>query len=924
MVKQHSIHLLFALVLLVSAGMTAQVLTGTITSEGKPLPGVNVTVRGTTFGTITDSIGKFTLNVSPGTHDVVFSLVGYATRAVTVILQEKEERAMTIELKQQEVQIPEVLVTVGARATSRTVTDSPLPIDVFSTQEIIGTGQATFDKMLQYRVPSFNTSQTPVNDATALLDPWEIRNMGVSRTLVLINGKRKNVSALVYTQTSPSRGESAVDFSAIPPDAIKRIEILRDGASAQYGSDAIAGVVNVVLKDNTNGGYATVNSGVTDAGDGARTGVSLNHGAPIFDNKGFINYTIDLSRVNEARRSGLVDAKAEADPNIGFGAPLADVQRFLATDPYAGNRNSSPATTAAKFLINSGVSVSDNSDFYANGMYVAKTVNSYANYRTPYWRTLQDYPYLKNFFSGGDSAAYRGYVPTFDGDLVDYNLTLGFKTISNGWKYDASWTLGFNSEDYTVRDSHNRSDIKSGSMVDSAGTVVPDPNSPNVYRENSPINFKPGGTSFQHQVWNLDITKNVTPELSIGLGTEFRSETYQILPGDKASWDGVGADSYAGNRPENSGSFNRYNFGGYFDAGYDVTKDFLISGTIRDEYYSDFANAFVYKVTSRVKALEDKLTLRGSYSSCFKAPSLHEIYTQRVQYSFVPGKGIQSIGLFNNVSPQARELGIHSLQPEKSKNLTFGIGSRLSDNLNLTADYYHIAISDRIVISNRVPLDTLGSQGDFFANSISTLTEGLDIVCDYKGIDLSPGTLGLTFSGNINLTNERDGAIPTITNPLGTFPVIDEQQEALFFTSRPKQKFVGTGTFLVDRWHFILSGTYFGTTQFSQQDDNTNITADYGLKTVFDPKIVSDLAVGYDLSDNINITANVNNLFNVIPAWHFEALNAKGQTELSDPLEVWRITNLLTFNGRYAITTYDGVHFSQLGRSYNASLTYRF
>src|ERR1041385_2968556 len=412
MVKQHSIHLLFALVLLVSAGMTAQVLTGTITSEGKPLAGVNVTVRGTTFGTITDSIGKFTLNVSPGTHDVVFSLVGYATRAVTVILQEKEERAMTIELKQQEVQIPEVLVTVGARATSRTVTDSPLPIDVFSNQEIIGTGQATFDKMLQYRVPSFNTSQTPVNDATALLDPWEIRNMGVSRTLVLINGKRKNLNALVYTQTSPSRGETAVDISAIPVDAIKRVEILRDGASAQYGSDAIAGVVNVVLKDNTDGGYATINSGITDEGDGARSGVSLNSGSPIFDNKGFINYTIDMSRVNEARRSGIVDADGEfadfGDPARGY--DLNYIRNFLAYDKYAGNRNSSPSTSAAKFLINTGVNVSEHTEVYANGAYFYKKVNSYANYRTPYWRTLTDYPYLKDFFAGGDSAAYKGYI----------------------------------------------------------------------------------------------------------------------------------------------------------------------------------------------------------------------------------------------------------------------------------------------------------------------------------------------------------------------------------------------------------------------------------------------------------------------------------------------------------------------------------
>ncbi|HXG39097.1 MAG TPA: TonB-dependent receptor plug domain-containing protein, partial [Bacteroidota bacterium] len=197
-----------------------------------------------------------------GTHEIVFSFVGYSSRTMTVTLAENEQRTLNIELQPTAV-TTDIVVVVGTRTTARTVTDSPLPIDVLSAQELVGTGQTTFDKMLQHRVPSFSVSQTPVNDATALLDPWEIRNMGVSRTLILVNGKRKNHSSLVYIQTSPSRGETATDISAIPVDAIKRVEILRDGASAQYGSDALAGVVNIVLKDNTEGGYVSVNTGVT-------------------------------------------------------------------------------------------------------------------------------------------------------------------------------------------------------------------------------------------------------------------------------------------------------------------------------------------------------------------------------------------------------------------------------------------------------------------------------------------------------------------------------------------------------------------------------------------------------------------------------------------------------------------------------------
>lgn len=899
--QQRTISLVVLFVLLIPSSIVAQVLTGKVSGEGQPLAGVNVTVQGTSAGVATDNNGMYRLEVGPGTHRLNFSIVGFEPKVLSVTVAEGEQKVLDVELAPTPVKLEDVMVVVGARSASRTVTDSPLPIDVFSSQEISSTGQNSFDKSLQYRVPSFNTSQTPVNDATALLDPWEIRNMGVSRTLILINGKRKNLSALVYTQTSPSRGETAVDISAIPMDAIERVEILRDGASAQYGSDAIAGVVNIVLKDDTDGGYATINSGVTDEGDGARTSVSLNNGSSIFDNRGFINYTIDLSRVNEARRSGIVDLDGEfsdfGDPARGYDRNY--IKRFLDRDKYAGNRNSSPSLTAGKFLVNSGVNVSENTDLYANAAYVYKRANSYANYRTPYWRTLSDFPYLKDFFAGGDSASYIGYVPTFDGDLVDYNATLGFRSKRNQWNFDVSWTLGLNNHDYAVLNSHNRSDIK-------------DTNGANIYRENSPINFKPGGSEFSHQVWNMDLSRTITDKLSIGVGSEFRSETYTISEGDRASWEGIGADSYAGNRPENSGSFKRYSFGGYVDVGYDVTKQFLLSGAIRNEYYSDFGNAFVFKLSSRYKLMEDRLTLRGSYSTGFKAPTLHQIYTQRAQYSFVPGAGIQVVGLINNVSPQARLLGVKSLTPEESKNITFGLGAKLTDDINLTFDYYSILISDRIVISNRVA--TPAGELEFFTNSIDTRTKGVDIVVDYQNIEAGQGTLAFSLAGNINLTNRRDGDILRVR---GT-NVIDASQEALFFTSRPKQKFVLTTSYELNRWDLSLNNTYFGKTEFRQNGLSSN------LKTVFDPKVVTDLAVGYNLWDNVSLTANVNNILDIVPEWKFEALNDAGRAMLNDAAEVRRQSNLITFNGRYSITTYDGVHFSQLGRLYNVTLRYKF
>jgi len=895
MVKQRTISLLILFALFIPVGVMSQVLTGAVSSEGTPLVGATVVAKGTTRGTVTDANGRYTLRLDAGAYQITFSLLGYAAKTESVTLAANEERQLSVDLRSQDLE-SEAIVVVGTRAYARTVTDSPLPLDILPFREISRTGQNSFDKMLQYRVPSFNTVQTPVNDATALLDPWEIRNMGVSRTLILINGKRKNLSALVYTQTSPSRGESAVDISAIPIDAIERVEILRDGASAQYGSDAIAGVINIVLKDDTEGGYYTVNTGVTGEGDGERIGVSLNNGSSIFGDKGFVNYTLDFSRVNEARRSGIVDAEGDAGD---FGANINDVRNFLAFDKFAGNRNSSPATSAGKFLINSGINISDNTEFYANGAYFYKKVNSFANYRTPYWRPVSAFPYLADFFPNGPRGSYVGYVPTFEGDLIDYNGTFGLRSKKNDWRYDVSYTLGFNSQDYTVFNSHNRSDIK-------------DANGANVYRENSPINFKPGGTKFSHNVGNIDVSRPVTDQLSIGFGTEFRSETFEILEGAQASWDGIGADSFAGNRPENSGIFNRYNFGGYFDAAYDVTKQFLINATIRNEYYSDFGNAFVYKVSSRLKTPKDKITLRGSYSTGFKAPTLHQIYTQRAQYSFVAGQGIQVVGLINNVSPQARLLGVKPLTPEESKNFTLGIGAKVAEDINLTFDYYDISISDRIVISNRVKTAT--GEVEFFTNSIDTKTSGLDLVLDYKNINVGSGALALSLAGNVSLKNERDGAILQVK---GT-NVIDATQEGLFFTSRPKQKFVVGVDYEMRRLNLSLNSTYFGKTEFRQAGLSSN------LKTVFDPKIISDLAVTFDLFSNVSLAANVNNLFDVIPKWNFEALNAAGTAILSNPAQTKVQRNLITFNGRYDIMTYDGFHFSQLGRIFNLTLTHKF
>jgi iron complex outermembrane receptor protein len=875
-------------------------------NSGAALPGVNIVEKGTQNGVSTDMNGAYKIKVKEGAT-IVFSYIGYSNvekkaigSKIDVVLSEDGGQALQ-----------EIVVT-GSRTAPRSNTTSALPIDVISAKDLVSTGQATFDKALQYKIPSFNTVQTPVNDATSLLDPYEIRNMGPSRTLILINGKRKNLSSLLYVQTSPGRGETGADISAIPTDAIERVEILRDGASAQYGSDAIAGVMNIILKKSTDDGSATMRSGVTSEGDGEMLGISFNNGSTVGE-KGYVNYTLDFSKVNLANRPGKVDAQGEAEDFLGgTAADIATVNSFLSKMPDAGNINGSPETAAAKFLVNGGFDLSENTLLYYNAAYVYKKVNSFANYRTPYWRQVADLPYLKDFFGDGTPASYMGYVPTFTGDLNDYHATVGYKDVTNGWNTDASITVGGNKQTYSVEESHNRSDIRDYIIDADSGLPMQDANGNAVYtpryRKNSPLSFRPGGTSFNHIVGNLDISKILSDKISIGFGSEIRTETFEVIEGDTASWEGIGADSFAGNRPENSGQWNRYNLGAYFDVAYDVTKDFLINGTVRYEDYSDFGGATVWKLSSRYKFAEDKVTLRGSLSTGFRAPTLHQIYTQKSQYSFVAGQGIQVSGIINNISPQAQLLGVPKLTAEKSTNVTVGLGAKPSRQFNFTVDYYNITVKDRIILGDIIATDF----GDvaFFENSFDSRTSGLDVVANYNDIKLGEGKLGFTLSGNITFQNERISPVKRNN--------FSQTLESLMFTSRPVTKWILGSNYEVGKFGFSLNNTYFGKTTFNQAGMSTD------LRTEFIPKVVTDLGITFSATEKLTLALNVNNLLNVLPEWEFKAENAAGSALLNNPAQVKKQSNLITFNQRYSQMTYDGYHFSQLGTMFNLSLNYKF
>ena len=900
------------LLLLITHWASAQerTVSGTVKDKtaNAPFPGVNVSVKGTSIGTLTDASGQFTLKVPSSVTAITFSFVGFASQEVTI----PSSGNISIEMEELISQLNEVIVSVG-RGSQRTLTDTPLPIDNFTATELKTTGQISFDKALQYRVPSFNTVNTPVNDATSLFDPYELRNLGPSRTLILINGKRKNLTSLVYTQTGPGRGETGADLSAIPTDAIKRVEILRDGASAQYGSDAIAGVMNIILKDSYDATSVSLTTGSTLNYGGLMYGVNYNSGAN-FGNKGFINYHMSFNREEAAIRKDKIDGLSDArDLTDNSAASIAQVQKYLQRFPDGNNKNGTPDNTSAKFLLNGAIPVGESSEVYFNAAYVYRKSQSNANYRQPYWRIdhgLLHTPdasqpdYTTDSYGGGvqteflvDKAAgvykgYIGYQPSFEGDLSDYNGTIGFRSQDlNGWKQDMSLTVGGNKMLFTVNNTVNRS-----------------------LSANSPVSFKPGGFSFNHIVGNMDFSKAVRDNLFIAIGSEFRTESWELIAGDTASYSGQGANSFPGFQQRNAIKASRYNIGAYLDLTWDITEDFLIGGTIRSEKYSDFGNANVFKATSRYK-IGDAFTLRGSISSGFRAPTLHQQYLSLSQASF-SGGDIVITGLANNYSREARLLGVPRLKAEKSSNISFGFGFNPNRNFSLTADYYSINIDDRIVYGSEVSnafIDNIS----FFVNAAQTKTTGIDLVANYRNIGVGTSKLGLNLAGNYTLKNELVGGWQAVNDKIG-LPIYSQTSESLLTTSRPKYKFILGGDLTKGKLAINLNNTLFGPTKFN----NADLSPD--LRLEFLPKILTDLGLAYTVNSHTSISFTVQNILNVMPKYELKAMNAAGEVILNNENAVKEQISYITFNGRYPVITYDGSHFSQMGTTYLAQLTCKF
>ena len=833
------------------SGLNAQTIMGTVTGpNGETLIGVNVIIKGTAGGTTTDIDGNYKMSANKG-DVLVYSYTGYVSQEVTV----GDEPTINITLL--EGVSLDAITVVGARGKSRTAYDAPVPVDNISAKTLGESGKGVLDQQLMFKVPSYNATQQPISDAAAHFSPADLRGLFPSRTLVLVNGKRKNASALVYSYVTPGRGEVGVDMKSVPAGAIDRVEILRDGAAAQYGSDAVAGVINLVLKKKADPSVNIAYSTTTE-GDGDQFSIDGGFGISIAK-KGYANFNFGYFDQTRTQRAGEITSIEDEAAYWGVTETsdfnLSDLTEFLNREPSAGFQVGLPDMTIANFALNSAYTLDEATDteLYLFGNLASRTGSAPQFSRVPYW-----VPGFEEIYPDNDGFFLAEMAP----QISDHSITAGLRTLRNGWNFDISSTIGQNRIDYFIVNSFNQS-----------------------FAGSSPSDFYNGAHQFSHVVNNIDISRTFETDsdatYTTAFGLEQRTERFETEAGEFASYgDGMspeaqgnrtGSESFPGFRPENATVNFRNNIGAYAEITADFTKDFLLGGALRYENYSDFGNNLSWKLNTRYRISDGKVNVRASVSNGFRAPSLHQIYYTALTTTLT-SNGVVQNGILSNDNPALRALGIPELQAETSFNLGLGLTARLSDKVGLSIDAYQIDVDDRIVLSGQVtqtgdpnsPIDQVlssvgvGSMG-FFLNAISTRTKGLDVVLNYSGLDLGPGRFSGSIAANFNRTTvEGDVKTSEFIEQNGLSGNIFTREDVSRVESwRPNSKIVATGTYALNKFSMNLSFLYYGEVTYLANNEIDDAT--YG------GKLLTDLSFSYTLNDNAKITIGANNLLDVYP-----------------------------------------------------------
>ncbi len=880
-------------------------VSGVVTDDDNdPLPAVSIVVKGTTNGTSSDFDGKYSLEVSQG-DVLVYSFVGYNSKEITADGTSSVDVVLTSGVALDEI------VVVGTRNANRTAVDTPVPVDVIDISELISSGpQVNLNQILNYVAPSFSSNTQTISDGTDHIDPASLRGLGPDQVLVLINGKRRHTTSLVNVNGTFGRGSVGTDLNAIPSAAISRVEVLRDGAAAQYGSDAIAGVINIVLKKNTNELTVNITSGANFSSnanglqggiDGETINTSVNYGIDLGENGGYINFTGDFDTREPTTRMGAytgmifhgynaiqrkasesgVDVDNLSFEQIKFFAQ--GVEHFTTELKNAINTTTSQDQIVA-LLSNNGEPIDfTEAELSARGQtredYRMRVGQSklragrfLANMSLPIGDNgTEFYSFGGVSYRKGNAAGFyrlpwqsrsysnvniNGFLPNINSDIKDKSLAVGIKGKVGEWDVDFSNTWGQNSFDFTISNSFNASQGLASSTV-----------------------FNAGGFAFSQNTTNLDITKFYEDKwegLNIAFGGEFRVENYQIIAGEEASYTDYnhapdffgrsypgGAQVFPGFRPENELSKYRNSLAAYVDLEADFSKKFMMTTALRFENYSDFGSTLNYKVASRYK-VSDNFNIRGAVSTGFRAPSLHQIYYNATATQFNDDGIPEEVGTFSNDSRVAKALGIPKLKQEESASASIGFTAKLPEaNIKIAVDGYFIAIEDRVTLTDKFSptspelVDAFtnagASKAALFANAIDTESKGLDIVITHKGSvkDVSIKTdLSATFANTKQVDDIHASQILATGGQLDNY--FSESSRIYLEEASVRTKLNLSHTISFDKWNIFFRNVYFG-----------NVTSTTGQ--VFSPRTVTDLSAAYDYNDNLTLTIGANNLMDVYP-----------------------------------------------------------
>lgn len=748
--------------------------------NGSPLSSAGVTIKGTLKGTLTNSEGYYTIDTKR-TDILVFSFVGFLSKEVVI------DQQVEIDVRLDEMSDFGELVVIGSRNKSRTILETAVPIDILNVSDlIVESPQLNLNQLMNYVLPSFSSSPQIIADGTDHIDPASLRGLGPDQMLILINGKRRHTTALLNVNGTPGRGSVGTDLNAIPASAIERIEVLRDGAAAQYGSDAIAGVINIVLKKDTDnldvsiqtGANLSANANNFDGGiDGEDFQLNLNRGLAIGNDGGFLNITGSLNTRNRSSRAeqftgqifnGYNSIEWVASQNNGnlttlpkdidaIKAYAADVTHFseglknsiaLAPDiktiqSLLSNSDGDPIDFTDAELLARGL---DRGDFrMIIGQSEYREGKLFVNLELPIGDAiLYSFGGLSNRRNVG-FAFYRrptqeraytpltinGFAPEGDTFVKDRSLAIGLIQNIGGWETDLSTTIGANSFKFWAANSMN-------STLQGASSRT----------------FDSWNNYFMQNTSNFDMVRywdDIFEGLNIAMGAEYRFENYKILEGEESSWatydvngnvvgdfnsltDSLkvvdffgrprpgGAQAFPGFSPENVVDALRQSIAGYVDLEFDFTENFMVNTAARYENYSDFGSTLNVKLASRLKVM-DNINLRASASTGFRAPSLHQLNFSSISTQF-DSQGIgQQVLTASNTSTVVQNLGVPQLKEETSLSVSSGLTLLVEDiGLTVSVDGYFTKIEDRVLITNQF------SQDDFRANGDDDIADILESV----------------------------------------------------------------------------------------------------------------------------------------------------------------------------------------------------